>query len=94
MKPKRILFVLAFSLVGLSIATAREFPEKTRPEWDQTKARKMVQDVIDAEAEGIAWDEIRWMTDVESAIKKSKKEQRPIFVYWYVKKGGPKTAPC
>jgi len=66
----------------------------TRPDWDQEKAVALVQKVIAVEETGQPWKKIAWMTDVDAAIARAQKENKPIFLYFSVVKGGPAAAPC
>lgn len=68
--------------------------EEPRPEWDQKRAVERVKRIIALEQSGKPWDEIPWQTDVAKAVGQAEKEGKPLFVYWYVEKGGPTTAPC
>jgi hypothetical protein len=89
----RIPLVAAFGLLFPSLSLAQEAAK--RPEWDQKKAVEQVKKVIDLEkTQGQPWDKVAWMTDVEAAVARAKKEDKPIFLYFYVKKGGPSEAPC
>jgi len=66
-----------------------------RPEWDQKKAVEMVQKVIALEAAGQPWDTIAWMDNPSDAAARAKKESKPIFVFFFLKKNvGPAAAPC
>lgn len=77
--------LLAFPLVGSA----------QRPEWDQKKAVEKVQRILALEKSGQPWNDIAWMTDADKAVARARKEQKPIFVYLFLKKNvGPKTAPC
>nr|CAA9212254.1 hypothetical protein AVDCRST_MAG63-14 [uncultured Armatimonadetes bacterium] len=66
-----------------------------RPEWDQGKAVEAVKKVTALEAaRRQPWDKIAWLTDVDAAVARARKENRPIFLYFYVEKGGPAAAMC
>ena len=67
-----------------------------RREWDQEKAIEAVEAVIALEERGdLPWDDINWETDAEKVAKQAKEEQKPIFVFLYLKKDvGPADAPC
>lgn len=66
-----------------------------RPEWDQEKAVKIVQSVIAQEKKGEPWNHIAWETDVAKVTAQARKEQKPIFVYLFLKRDfGPKDAAC
>jgi hypothetical protein len=66
-----------------------------RPEWDQKKAVGIIKKVVALEKSGQPWDKIVWLTDVDQAIARSRKEDRPIFVYGFViGTRGPAAAPC
>lgn len=58
--------------------------------WDQERALEMVRKVLDIEQNGPVWDRnIKWSTDAKAVVRRSQKERKPIFVYWYVKKADP-----
>ena len=86
------LAVSAFLFLGL--ASAQE-PAK-RLDWDQKKAVEMVKGLVAQEEKGdLAWDKIAWKTDPGEAAALAQKEQKPIFVYFFLKKNvGPAAAPC
>ena len=92
-KMKMFTALLIGGIVCLTLA-ATKLTGSDRPEWDQEKAKEAVRKVIAIENEGQAWDKVDWRTDVEAAVEEAKREQKPIFVYWYVDKGGPADAPC
>lgn len=47
------------------------------------------------EQSGQPWDKITWKTDVAEAVAIAQKEQKPIFVFFFLKKNvGPVDAPC
>lgn len=82
---------IAFLLPGL--ASAQE-PAK-RPEWDQKKAVEKVKQILALEEEGRAWDRIAWKTDAAEAAALAQKEQKPLLVFFFLKKNvGPVGAPC
>lgn len=64
--------------------------------WDQERAVATVNEVIAIEQESeIPWDKIEWKTDPHEVASLARKEQKPIFVYLYLKKNvGPPKAPC
>lgn len=83
---------LAFASLFLGVATAE--PPK-RPEWDQKKAVEKVKGIIALEEKELAWDKIAWQTDPAKAAALAKEQQKPIFVFFFLKKdAGPVTAPC
>ena len=67
-----------------------------RPDWDQKKAVQKVKDLIALEEKGdLPWDKIAWQTDPDKASALAQKEQKPVFVYFFLKRNvGPATAPC
>lgn len=83
-------------LAGLCAVTASGQQPAKRPEWDQKKAVQKVKDVIALEEKGdFPWDKIAWQTDPEKASALAQKEQKPIFVYFFLKRNvGPAAAPC
>ncbi|MDW8221816.1 MAG: hypothetical protein RMJ82_02550 [Gemmatales bacterium] len=71
--------------------------ESTQPgEWDQKKAIQKVREMIALEEKGdFPWEKIPWLTDPQQAAALAQKEQKPIFVYFYLKRNvGPAKAPC
>lgn len=78
------------SLAGLSSLVANE-----RAAWDQEKAKAKVQLVLEVEATGQPWENIPWEMDPEVAAQRAAEEQKPIFVFFFLKKdSGPPEAPC
>jgi hypothetical protein len=67
-----------------------------RPDWDQRKAVKMVKDLIALEELGdFPWDKVPWEEDSVEAAALARAEQKPILVYFFLKKNvGPAAAPC
>jgi hypothetical protein len=66
-----------------------------RPEWDQEKAVAKVKGVLAVEAAGRPWDKVAWLTDIDQAVAEARKQDKPLFVYFFLKKNvGPKDAPC
>ncbi len=93
MNARGVLTLPAFAILFLGNASAQEVPK--RPEWDQKKAVEKVKQLIALEEKGQAWDKIAWQTDPAKAAALAKKEQKPIFVFFFLKKNvGPATAPC
>ncbi len=93
MRMRGPLVLPAFAVLFLGNAVAQE-PAK-RPTWDQKKAAEKVKRIIALEAKGQPWDKIAWQTDPAKAAALAKKEQKPIFVFFFLKKNvGPATAPC
>ena len=86
------LAMCAFLFPGLAFA---QEPAK-RPDWDQKKAVEMVKGLVAQEDKGdFDWDKIDWKTDPIKAAALAQKEQKPIFVYFFLKKNvGPAAAPC
>ena len=85
------LAVIAFFLP--SFASSQETAK--RPEWDQKKAVEKVKQLIAQEETGQPWDKIAWKTDPAEAAALAQKEQKPIFVFFFLKKNvGPVGAPC
>ena len=65
-------------------------------EWDQKKAVERIKQLITLEEKGeLPWDKIAWKTDPAEAAALAQKEQKPIFVFFFLKKDvGPANAPC
>jgi len=83
------LATLALPLFAFSQAQAE------RPQWDQKKAVAAVKRLTELEqSQSKPWDKTAWMTDVDAAVARARKENKPIFLYFYVSKGGPATAKC
>ena len=83
--------VLALAFCLSAVASAED-----RPAWDQGRAVAKVQQVLDVEAAGRAWNDIAWVTDAATAACRAKAENRPILVWFYLRKEatGPRDAPC
>ena len=79
------LFLAVIGTVVLSPlgAYAQETPK--RADWDQKKAVEMVKKIIATEEAGTPWDKIAWKTDVAEAIALAQKEQKPIFLFFFLK---------
>ena len=88
------LWIVTLTLIAPSSVVAQN--PAARPAWDQKKAAEKVKAVLDTEnSKGQPWDKIQWLTDVPEAVARSQKEQKPIFVYFFLKKNvGPADAPC
>jgi hypothetical protein len=72
---------------------AEEKPKK--PRWDQDRAEERVKTVLALEASKTTpWDNIPWLTDVKAATEQASKQNKPIFVYWYVHKGSNEEGFC
>ena len=86
------LAVIAFHFQGVAIAQE----SAKRPEWDHKKAIEKVKGIIALEEKGeMPWDNIEWKTDPAEAAALAEKEQKPIFVFFFLKKKvGPVGAPC
>jgi len=83
---------LAVSCLVAAVVLAEE---PTRRVWDQEKAVANVERVLAMEAEGQPWDKIAWETDAAKAVARAEAENKPIFVYLFLKKKvGPAAAPC
>jgi hypothetical protein len=76
--------------------TASVFATPSRSQWNQAEAVRRVQDVVAHEqACDFAWDKIPWRTDPTLALAEARKQNKPIFVYFFLHgKTGPATAPC
>lgn len=88
---------LAMATMTLSLGPLTWAEEKEkRPEWDQEKAVAMVKALIAKEDRGeFDWDKIAWKTNAKEVVALAQKEQKPIFVYFFLKgEVGPKEAPC
>ena len=94
MNAKVLIIAVASVLLGSASAQADE-PAK-RPEWDQKKAVEKLNNMLAVEEEGkLPWDDIAWQTDPAKAAALAQKEQKPIFIYFFLKKNvGPAAAPC
>ena len=86
--------IWTLALAALAVGVAGAEPPK-RPEWDQKKAVEKVKGIVALEAKGLAWDKVAWQTDPAKAAALAKEQQKPIFVFFFLKKdAGPATAPC
>ena len=88
----------AFLMVGLmtGLAPGLAFAQEKRADWDQKKAVEKVKGLLVLEAKGeLPWDKIAWHTDPAKAVALAQKEQKPIFLFFFLKKDvGPIDAPC
>lgn len=88
----RMFLALAGTVLFFPLAFAQA---AKRPQWDQKKARSAVEKITQLEqTQRRPWDNIAWLTDVDAAVARARKENKPILLYFFVKKGGPSTAPC
>lgn len=63
--------------------------------WDHDQAVAQVEHVLAVEKKGRPWNEIAWLKDVDEATKRANAEQKPLFVYVFLRKDvGPVDAPC
>ena len=92
MNARCLLNAALFACIASGFVAAQE----KRPEWDQKKAAKLVKGLIALEEKGdLPWDKIAWQTDPVKAAALAKKESKPIFVFFFLKKdAGPANAPC
>jgi hypothetical protein len=90
----KILSLGVIACLSAGFALAQE-PAK-RPEWDQKKAVETVKKVIALEDKNdLPWDKIAWQTDPAKAAALAETDQKPLFVFFFLKKNvGPDTAPC
>lgn len=90
MSTRLLIFVFALTLITVAIAE-----EKARADWDQSKAVDTIRTVKALEAVGQPWDKIAWSNNVEEAAARAKREGKPVFVFFFLKKNvGPAAAPC
>ena len=88
-----LLTLTGMVLCGLRLAYTEE--EEKRPAWDQKRALELVHTATELEKKkDLPWDHIPWLSDADEAVAKARKEQKPLFVYFYLQKGGPAAAPC
>lgn len=84
-------------VIGIALCISRgghSADPPQRSEWDQAKAEDLVNSVLRIEATGEPWDRIPWIEDPDKAAKRAIKENKPILVYFYLKKNvGPAAAP-
>ena len=94
MHARILMAAVASAVLGPALVLGDD-PVK-RPDWDQKKAVEKLKDVLALEEKGqLPWDEIAWLTDPAAAAARAKTEQKPIFVYFFLKKNvGPAAAPC
>lgn len=91
------MYVRLVALVaGLLLPAAAVLAQAKRPDWDQQKAVALVKQLIAQEERGdFGWDKIAWQTDPEKAVALARQEQKPIFLFFFLKKNvGPAAAPC
>ena len=91
---RTVIAAMALALPGLVGITFAHADEPRR--WNQDEAVARVKNVLQVENSGdLPWDNIAWETDVDKAIERSEEENKPLFVYIFLKKEiGPKNAPC
>ena len=90
---RELLALPALALLFVGEAVAQK-PAK-RPEWDQKEAEARVKKVLALEGKGLDWDKIAWQTDPAKAAALARKEKKPVFVFFFLKKNvGPAAAPC
>ena len=95
MNASRIWTLALAALAALAVGVATGAEPAKRPEWDQKKAVEKVKGIIALEEKGLAWDKVAWQTDPAKAAALAKEQQKPIFVFFFLKKNaGPATAPC
>ena len=93
LKAKRLLAIAAIVVALPLLAVAQD--QVKRPEWDQQKAEERVQKILALEKTGQPWDKIAWLTDTNQAVTRAHQENKPVFVYFFLKKNvGPAAAPC
>ena len=61
--------------------------------WDLERVRSRVETVRKVEQQGQPWNKIGWWTDAALAEAHSRKTGKPIFVFLYVREGGPAWEP-
>jgi hypothetical protein len=93
-----VIAVLLLSVAGIGLLVAGfalcQQPAG-RPEWDQQKAIELIKKVAAVEESGQPWDDIAWLTDADEAVAQARKEDRPLFVWAFVRgTRGPAAAPC
>lgn len=80
---------------SICVFIASSFVDADERKWDQEKAMATVKKVEAIEKlRPLPYEKIPWMTDMAKVEQLSKQQQKPIFVYWYVDKGGPEASPC
>jgi hypothetical protein len=90
------LSLAAAVMVGVCATAAIGQESAKQLEWDQAKAIQKVKELIALEETGdFPWEKIAWQTDPNKAAALAQKEQKPIFVYFFLKRNvGPAAAPC
>ena len=83
--------MISISLLGAFLSLPTHAKEN---DWDQEKAKKMVGLIQKVENAGEPWDQVKWETEQEKAIQIARNLNKPICVFVFVNKGGPKEAPC
>ncbi len=88
MKPRTLWALAGIAVLCPAFALGEEPPK--RPDWDQKKAVETVKCLIALDATGQPWDKIEWLTNGDKAVTRAKQENKPIFVYFFLKKNlGP-----
>lgn len=86
----------AAGLAFLLTLTSCSSLSQARPRWDQKEAVRKVKAVKNQEEAGaLDWDKIPWHSDPDEAARIAAREQKPIFVFFFLRKNvGPAAAPC
>ena len=87
---------VVFVVAAVGFAWHASAADPVRPKWDQEEAVRRVKAITAKEAAGeFDWDKVAWMTDPAKAVELARKEQKPIFLYFFLKGDiGPAAAPC
>ena len=92
MKLYGIRTITILTLFVPSLASAQQ-AKKSR-KWDQKVAVAKVKSLLKMETEGTPWNNIPWVRDPNKAVELAKQQNKPIFVYFYLKKNlGPVADP-
>ena len=83
-------------VISVFFASSADAQKAMRPAWDQKQAVEKVKGILAIEERGDQpWNKIAWKTDAAEVAALAGKEQKPIFVFFYLKKAvGPANAPC
>lgn len=83
---------IAVTMIAAMLLSASAEAQSRR--WDQDKAREKLKRVLAVEAQGQPWNKIAWLTDPAKAVEQARKTDRPLLVYFYLRKNvGPAADP-
>jgi hypothetical protein len=93
---KRLMFTSSLILILTGCCIESAYADGAVSRWNQEEAVCKVNSVLTQEAtQNFAWNKIKWITDCSVAEERARVEQKPIFLYFFLKgKGGPAEEHC